>query len=73
MMELQIGKTYWNGGGKKHYIAGLTRDYPSIVYSRGGDWFDKKTGHYVAGEMDSLGSVDREPSWRDLWSETGDD
>ena len=72
-MEIIAGKTYWNGGGRRYFIVGPTKDYPHILYSRQGDWFEAKTGRYVSGaSLDKLYPGEHpagEPSWRDLWSE----
>lgn len=69
-MEIIAGKTYWNGGGRRYFIVGPTKDYPHILYSRQGDWFEAKTGRFVSGL--TLKPSD-EPSWRDLWSEAAEE
>lgn len=67
-MKIEVGKSYWNGNGKRYFIAGITKEHVWIAYSRCGDWFDINTGQYVSG-LSILQHASREPIWRDLWSE----
>ena len=46
-MQLTIGMSYIDGRGVEVLIAGPTRDYPDLVYSRAGDWYLKSSGEYI--------------------------
>jgi hypothetical protein len=60
-MMLEDGRTYRNGWGDRHTIAGTCKEHPEWCYTNGGEWFVRATGqalryndrtgtHYAAAE-----------------------
>lgn len=68
-MQIEVGRTYFNGCGCKVTIGGVTRGYPHLLWSLQGDWYERDTGrriihHTSEGEPKTFDM----PTWRDLVS-----
>ena len=46
-LAVEVGKNYRDIHGQTYYLAGVTRYYPGILYSRCGFWFRAADGKHV--------------------------
>lgn len=66
MIKLENGKTYLRSDGTRHTVGGATRDYPDVVFTIQGDWYQRATGRYVTYSPMSGEYKPMQPTWRDL-------
>lgn len=66
---IEIGKTYVDGWGSSHRIAGITKDYPEWGWSIGGFWFRISDGRKITYTKDGGHHPISKPSAWDLREE----
>ncbi len=47
-MTIEIGKTYRDGWGKEHRVAGVVTLHPEWVWTIGGFWFRQSDGRKIS-------------------------
>jgi hypothetical protein len=68
-INLKDGAAYRRGDSTLVTIGGPTKDYPELVWSIGGDWYERTTGRYAYTKSNGGYELLSFHTWRDLTEE----